>query len=202
MILNIWQALLVLALQAIIGLAHLIWAAVLIVTLVFIGDLFYWSTTMYIFSALGYADWFSPTPLCWRMSETRPLDKGLREHLPLYRESSAADTGTTTNATDTTYTKDIVDITPQAFTSRSSKWPPSIQLQSPTIECTDLACILYNMTIYKFSNLRPEQTIVNRDYSVIILVGCVTALALIESRVVFVLLREVLRVLRWLKGLK
>lgn len=106
-----------------------------------------------------------------------------------------------THTADTTDIVDIVDPSPQPSTHRSSKQLPSTQLQSPTLAITTLSCVAYNLTIYNFSNLRPERMIVNSDYSMIIFVGCLWALALIEGRVVFVLLREMLRGLRGLRRL-
>lgn len=94
---------------------------------------------------------------------------------------------------------DIVDTSTQPSTHRSSKQLSSTQLQSPTLEITTLVCVAYDLTIYNFSNLRPERMIVNSDYSMIVFVGCLWALALIQGRVVFVLLREGLR---WLCGLR
>lgn len=204
MILILWQLLLVLAIRGIVGLIVLIclmWDDILVITFVFIGDLFCWSAIRYPHSALGLTDWFPETPVFWWECETLPLDQRLEEHLPLYREKSPADIVHMTHTADTTDIVDIVDPSPQPSTHRSSKQLPSTQLQSPTLAITTLSCVAYNLTIYNFSNLRPERMIVNSDYSMIIFVGCLWALALIEGRVVFVLLREMLRGLRGLRRL-
>ena len=205
MILILWQLLLVLAIRGIVGLIvliRLIWDDILVITFVFIGDLFCWSAIRYPHSALGLTDWFPETPVFWWECETLPLGQRLEEHLPLYQGKSPADSVDTTNAAETNNTMNTVDTNSTPSTSRSSKQFPLTQLQSPTLEITTASCVGYNLTSYNFSNLRPERMIVNRDYSMIIFVGCLWALALIQGRVVFVLLREVLRGLRWLQVLK
>ena len=57
------------------------------------------------------------------------------------------------------------------------------------------------MIIYKPSNVSPEHTIVNRDYSAICIKVCIWILAILEGRVVCILLREGLRGLHGLRRL-
>lgn len=195
MILNIWQLLLVLAIRGMIGMIYLVWDDVLIVTWVFIADLIIWLIVTYVGSLLGFADEVSETSWFGWCFEPLPLDQQLPEQLPLYREKD------TSNTADTSNIIDRPDTTQQPSVSKSYSQRHPKQLRAPPLEATTILCVVYNMIIYKPSNFSPEHTIVNRDYSVICIKVCVWILAILEGRVVCILLREGLRGLRGLRRL-
>jgi len=197
MILNIWQLLLVLAIRGMIGMIYLVWDDVLIVTWVFIADLIIWLIVTYVGSLLGFADEVPETSWFWWCFEPLPLDQQLPEQLPLYRERNISNTANMRNITHIAGTTQQ----PSISKSSSSQKPPTKQLRAPPLEITTVLCVVYNMIIYKASNFSPEHTIVNRDYSAICIKVCVWILAILEGRVVCILLGEGLRGLRGLRRL-